>query len=632
MCGICGFTIPSDRSNPSVVLERMCRNIVHRGPDEQGTHITNRVALGMRRLSIIDVEGGTQPIFNEDRSICVLQNGEIYNFQELRRQLRALGHLFATQSDTEVIVHLYEEYGLNFVDHLNGMFAIALWDSRRDRLVLVRDRLGVKPLYYTLSGDSILFGSEIKCLLESDLVERELDSQAVYDYFTLGYIPQPRSIYASIRKLPPAGRLVFEKGRATIDRYWEIPTHIDHSLTVESATEQLRERLSDAVRLRMISDVPLGAFLSGGLDSSITVALMAELSERPVKTFFIDFNEDGYSEREYARAVAQHYGTEHHEFVVKPSALDILDDVVHHFDEPFGDSSAIPTYYVSQLTRQHVTVALAGDGGDESFGGYRRYREILCRRNLSAVRSWIRPLTDRIPSYLPRRFPGREFVRSLGLSNATYFATGTSEHLTRNLLSRDFLLSVRKNMREELDGSYPSNGSSGDPLVPYSRFDLNWYLPDDILTKVDRMSMAHSLEVRAPFLDYRVVELAASMPADWKIRGTESKWILKKSFAAKLPPSVLKQRKRGFSIPLAEWFRGELRPALDDVLHDQALADSGILNMKEVAGLIDEHISGARNRKSQLWRILFFARWWRAHRGAVHQHQAEKVSLKPAAV
>jgi asparagine synthase (glutamine-hydrolysing) len=612
MCGICGFTYHSDAASASGLLAQMTARIVHRGPDDDGQFVSDGVALGMRRLSIIDIDGGKQPVFNEDESIAVVQNGEIYNFQELRTRLEGLGHRFRSRCDTEVIVHLYEQYGTSFVEHLNGMFAIALWDSANRRLMLVRDRLGVKPLYYAIVGDTLVFGSEIKCLLQHPDVSRELDHQAVLDYFTLGYIPAPRSIYRQIRKLPPGSRLVAERGEFTIERYWEVPSSIAPGLSRGEAIQQLRELLDDAVRLRMISDVPLGAFLSGGIDSSIVVAAMAKQSAVPIKTFFIDFDDSRFSERDYARAVAKRYGTDHHELTVRPNALTILDDVIHHFDEPFGDSSAIPTWYVSQLTREHVTVALAGDGGDESFGGYLRYSRILNRRNLAFLRRMIRPLSSATAAMLPRRTPGCRFIRGLGLENSEHFAVATAEFDSRSLLSREFLRSIERPVTEEVHGLVADLKRTHDPLMPFTRFDLNWYLPDDILTKVDRMSMAHSLEVRGPFLDYRLVEFAARMPAEWKLDQRDRKLILKQAFSQDLPDCVLTPRKRGFSIPLADWFRGELRPLLEDVIQDEDLMGSGIMNRREVRGLLDEHVNKIRDRSSQLWRILFFAQWHRS--------------------
>lgn len=582
--------------------------------------VEGAVGLGMRRLSIIDLGGGHQPIFNEDGTVGVVFNGEIYNFQELRAELVARGHQFRTHSDTETLVHLYEDEGPAFVQRLNGMFAVALWDRSARRLVLARDRIGKKPLYYAWTRDGLIFGSEIKCLLESADVPRDLDRQAIYHYFCLGYIPHPYSVYSAVRQLPPAGRMIVEGDGYTVDRYWQLASHIDRTLDRRETTERLHDLLDDAVRRRMISDVPLGAFLSGGLDSSIVVARMAQHSARPVKTFHIDFGDPDYSELEYARAVATRYGTEHHELIVRPSALEVLDQIVEHHDEPFGDPSSVPTWYVSQLTRQHVTVALAGDGGDESFGGYNRYLDALRR---PAVPAWVRPglgaLGRALHSVLPRSAPGRRFFRSLGMDGDEYFAVGTEEMEAREFLSADYLRSLNGVSTYALLRPQISAGDHSDPLAPLAHLDAHRYLPDDILVKVDRMSMAHSLEVRAPLLDYRVVELAASLPYDWKIAGGDTKVILKDAFRSDLPATVLEPRKRGFSMPLAKWLRGELRPTLEAALADRSLAESGLFNLTELRGLAQEHWSGARDRRGQLWRFLFFARWW-------HKHQATRAA------
>ena len=612
MCGICGYYSPNLEAFDPGLLGRMCSRIVHRGPDDQGMFEEHGLALGMRRLSIIDLDHGSQPIFNEDRSVCVVFNGEIYNFLELRKELQARGHRLGTRTDTEVIVHLYEDFGIDFVQKLNGMFSIALWDRRERRLVIVRDRLGVKPLYYFWGDEGLVFGSELKCVLECPDVPRKLDADAVYHYFTLGYIPHPASIYADVHQLPPAGRLVIQNGCLSEDSYWSLQSNVNRSLSRSAVKEELRELLTDAVKIRMISDVPLGAFLSGGLDSSIVVALMAKHSSAPVKTFYIDFDEPEYSERAYAKEIAEKWGTEHHELVVKPSAVEILDDLIDFFDEPFADASAVPTYYVSKLTRRHVTVALAGDGGDESFGGYQRYQRILARRPLPRfVRSGLGMLGEAIHHGLPRRARGRRYFRSLGMDNRHFFAVGTRELETREILTPEFLETVSGTSTFELVRPYMESGDASDPLAPYATLDVNSYLPDDILTKVDRMSMAHSLEVRAPFLDYRVAELAARLPYDWKITGGDTKVILKEIFAEDLTPSVLQPRKRGFSMPLEHWLRHDLRPHLEEVLDDSALRQAGILDMKEARNWANEHWSGVRNRDGQLWRILVFSRWWK---------------------
>jgi len=585
----------------------MCARIVHRGPDDQGVLLEGPVALGMRRLSIIDLNTGQQPIFNEDRTVATVFNGEIYNFTELRTQLEARGHRFATHSDTEVIVHLYEEYGDDLAEHLNGMFAIALWDRSRQRLLLIRDRLGVKPLYYVQTASGLRFGSEIKCLLADPEVGRELSTEAIYHYATLGYIPHPLSVYRSIHSLPPGHRAAYDTRQFQVEPYWDVPQQVDSGMDYPEACRQLRELVSDAVQRRMISEVPLGAFLSGGLDSSIVVATMARFSSEPVQTFHIDFAEPEFSERDYARSVAERYATDHHELIVRPNAIEILDQVVDAFDEPFGDSSALPTWYVSQLTRRHVTVALAGDGGDEAFGGYRRYREILRRRNWP-IRVPQAAVGSALERFLPPRAPGKRFLRTLGMSHQEFFAVGSAEAEARELLHPDLVADMPPGatfafVREDF-------GSGGDALSPFTRFDTNRYLPDDILVKVDRTSMAHSLEVRAPFLDYRLVQFAARMPAAWKIAGGDTKRILKDAFRDDLPPHVLATRKRGFSLPMADWLRGELKGQLEAALHDRELAASKIWNLPAVERMAQEHFQGYRNRKSQLWRFLFFAQWW----------------------
>lgn len=550
-------------------------------------------------------------MFNHNGDVAVVFNGEIYNFRELRRGLEADGFQFRTECDTEVLVHMYQRHGPSFVSQLNGMFALALWDRGAQRLLLARDRLGQKPLYYAWTDDGLVFGSELKCLLCDPKVCREIDREAVYHYFTLGYVPHPWTIYRGCRHLPPGCTLTVHHGAVSVRPYWKLAPSIDRKLDREEAKQRLREVLTDAVRIRLMSDVPLGAFLSGGIDSSITVALMAQLSSEPVKTFHIDFSQPDYSERRFARAVAERYATQHHELVVEPSAAGLLDDVVRSFDEPFGDSSALPTYCVSQMTRRYVTVALAGDGGDESFGGYGRYQRILARRRFP---HWLRRLIgttgNGIACGLPRSTPGIRYLRSLGMDHHPFFAVGTAELETRELLSPQFLKPVRQvSTFDAISG--PLNTVDGvDPLLPYSLLDTCRYLPDDILAKVDRMSMAHSLELRSPFLDHRVVELASRFPANWKIQSRDSKVILKETFARDLPPEVLAPRKRGFSVPMRHWLRNELKPLLDEALHDRQIAASEIFCMNRIRSWSREHFAGRRDRSSQLWRYLFFVHWW----------------------
>ena len=614
MCGITGaYRLFSDESVPEELINGMCQKIVHRGPDDQGMYVSDSIGLGMRRLSIIDLVTGSQPIFNEDRTICTVFNGEIYNFQSLRKELIERGHQFATQGDTEVIVHLYEEYGTDFVKKLNGMFAIAVWDAPKKKLTIVRDRLGQKPLYYASTADGLYFGSELKCLLACDSVPREMDRESVFHFFTLGFIPHPWSIYKSIRQLPPAGRLVADGNSKTIsiDRYWSLDGEIELHRSREDVSEELFHLIEDSVKLRMISDVPLGAFLSGGLDSSIIVAQMAQHSSAPVKTFHIDFSESDYSEKEYARAVADRFGTEHHELVVNPSAVDVLDNLVDAFDEPFGDSSAVPTWYVSEMTRKHVTVALAGDGGDESFGGYDRYLRILGRTKFpQSFRSFLGMGGGAIHRCLPRNAPGRRYFRSLGLDDHRHFIVGTAEFETREILSQEFIESISAFSTYEAIGRGLETKNHPDALRPYTSFDLQYYLPDDINVKVDRMSMAHSLELRAPFLDYRIAELAYRLPANWKIDQRVTKVMLKNLFGTQLPKEVTAQRKWGFALPMEHWMRKELRPDLEEALEDPVMRSAGIFCDKELRSLAEEHWEGSRDRTEILWRYLFFRRWW----------------------
>ncbi|MCA9247604.1 MAG: asparagine synthase (glutamine-hydrolyzing) [Planctomycetales bacterium] len=615
MCGICGtFWTRSGRPADLELVRSMNQRIVHRGPDDEGYHVDDSFAFGMRRLAIIDLDAGNQPIFNEDRTIGVIQNGEIYNFKQLRQDLAARGHAFTTQSDTEVLVHLYEEFGLEFATYLNGMFAIALWDASRRRLVLVRDRLGKKPLYYTWTADGIVFGSELKCLIASGEISNEMDPAALYHYFNLGYVPHPFSIYKQVRQLEPAEQIVVEQGEFTRQHYWRVPPAVDTSCSMDDAITKLQYLLDDSVRLRMMSDVPLGAFLSGGLDSSIIVALMARHSSQPIKTFHIDFEGPAHSERQFAKSVAQRYGTDHYELKVEASAIDVFDSLVDAFDEPFGDASAIPTYYVSQLTRQHVTVALAGDGGDESFGGYKRYRDILARRSLSAsVRSGLGCIGQAIHHLLPRSAPGRRYFRSLGMSDEQLFAVGVSELEAGEFFDPEFMSQLANDSTYGLLSGDLQRCDRTDPLARFSSLDLYRYLPDDILTKVDRTSMANSLELRAPLLDYRIVEFAAQLPYNAKIQGEETKVILKRAFKDLLPDDVLQQRKRGFSPPVENWLRDELRPLLEEALHDPLIEQSGIFRLPEIRAMAEEHFSHRRGRRSLLWRYLFFTRWYHRH-------------------
>ncbi len=614
MCGIAGFIRNKhlgdhDRS----VLQSMCDVIHHRGPDEAGYFTEGSVALGMRRLKIIDLASGSQPIFNEDKSIVVVFNGEIYNFLSLREALISKGHSFYTHSDTEVIVHLYESYGDDFLTHLNGMFAIALWDKNEEKLILARDRMGEKPLYYTEMDGDFLFASEIKSMLCHPKFKKELSPNAVSHYFTFNYIPAPGSIYRNVYKLFPGEYLVYQNHEMRKKLYWEARYGHDalrpESRKKEVICEELRHKLKESVALRLISDVPLGAFLSGGIDSSIMVALMSEASNTRVKTFSIGLENQEISELPFARAVAQKYGTDHHELIARPDALSLIDEIQWSFDEPFGDSSALPTYLVSQMTREHVTVAISGDGGDELFGGYNRYPRILDR---GAMKNLPKPIRNVFSKYigeaLPFGFKGKAFLQSLKYSDYALFSVGAREGILSELFTIDFLQRMTKVSAHEVANRV---FLEGEPLLNQCMyFDMKVYMPDDILTKVDRMSMANSLETRAPFLDHHLVEFAMKVPPELKLSKQITKYILKESFRDALPEEVFSHRKTGFSIPLNDWYRQELKPLLMDTLSETRIKRFGILDASFVQKVISQHMSGQRNYERLLWMILMFQLWY----------------------
>jgi asparagine synthase (glutamine-hydrolysing) len=609
MCGIAGV-VSTGAVDPAIVT-RMCDTITHRGPDGEGFHTGTRVALGMRRLAIIDVAGGQQPVTNEDGTVVVVFNGEIYNHESLRTELIGRGHRFTSRSDTECLAHLYEEYGDELVTHLRGMFAFAIWDERRSRLLLARDRVGKKPLYWRSTGDGLAFASELKALLEDPTFDRSVDQVALHHYLTYQYVPAPWSIYAGTQKLPPGHVLTWQNGATTIRRYWRVDFTPQPVASTDEACERLRELLLEATRIRMVSERPLGAFLSGGVDSSAVVAAMARQSTEPVKTFSIGFDESRYDERQYARAVAARYGTDHHELVVRPSALSVLPTLAWHFDEPFADSSAIPSYYVAQLSRQHVTVVLNGDGGDECFGGYRRYAYLAACARIPSSRLATATLVRLAPVLASRRV-GRA-LKALGepaprryARLMSYFAPEQKYALYTDAL------------REHLDGvdSYwlldeVFRESAADSDVGRAiDADVNTYLPGDLLVKVDITTMANSLEARSPFLDHVLLEWAASLPTELKIRRGRTKHILKQAVADWLPPEVLDRPKMGFAVPLAQWLRGELRDFSHDLLTDQTARGRGLFRPEAVADLLNEHDRGI-NHSSRLWALIQFEQWHR---------------------
>jgi asparagine synthase (glutamine-hydrolysing) len=596
----------------------MCDTIRHRGPDDEGVYVRGGVGLGMRRLSIIDLVSGQQPIHNEDKNIWVVFNGEIYNFPELRKELERAGHRFYTQSDTEVIVHLYEDLGSDCVKKLRGMFAIALYDERRRHLLLARDRLGKKPLHYALVDGKLLFGSEIKALLEVAPELKEISREALLQYFHFGYIPDPDTAFAAIKKLPPGHLLEFANGQVQIRQYWDLPTYGDlNPESEEACLEQLEEVLAEAVRIRLISDVPLGALLSGGVDSSTVVALMARASSRPVRTFSIGFPNQDFNEAAHARKVAQRFGTEHEDLVVDFKFGETLEKLSSFMEEPFADASLVPTYYISRLARQSVTVALSGDGGDELFAGYERYAIHQGRRGFEflpeGLGRWYR---QRVYNRLPSSTPGRQFLFNVLLPQHDRYLDSIAKlppTRERSVFAADFLAwADRQPSPFEAFRRFLEDGPAHDPLSRIQYLDTKTYLPGDILTKVDRMSMAVSLEVRAPLLDHVVVEWVARLAPRWKLRGRQGKYILRK-LAERLgvPRDVLDRPKRGFSMPLVHWFRKELKEDLARLLLEPRTLQRGYLDGRVVGQLLDEHFRGRRVRTGQIWLLLMLELWHR---------------------
>jgi asparagine synthase (glutamine-hydrolysing) len=626
MCGICGvaYTDPA-REVERGVLGAMNDAIRHRGPDSDGFHIAPGVGLAARRLAIIDLITGDQPLENEDDTVHVVFNGEIYNHRDLREQLRARGHVLRTSVDTEVIVHLYEEYGADCVQHLRGMFAFALWDDARGQLLLARDRVGKKPLYYTQDERGIIFGSELKCVLTHPGVSRRVDARALHHYLTLQYVPDPLSAFAGISKLPPGHTLTWTRTSCTTRRYWDLSYEPKLEGSDSELLRSVRDTVSDAVQVRLMSDVPLGAHLSGGVDSSIVVGVMSQLLDIPVRTFAVGFREDAFSELSHARTVAQHFGTEHHELMVTPDALDVLPRLVEHFDEPFADPAAIPLWYLSEFTRQHVTVALNGDGGDEAFAGYQRYFADPVADAYRAVPALVRnravdPLLSRIPARTDKPVERsyttamRLLARAAKLSHAasvvrwgSYFdeaekaalytddmAAVAGDETSASLLERTF---ARTQARHRIDRTLYT--------------DLHNYLPGALLVKADRMTMAHSLEARSPLLDHHVLELAARLPVRWKVKGRVTKRALRAAFADMLPADIARRGKMGFGVPLGAWFRGPLHGAARDMLLAPSARIAEYLRPAGIAALLEQNRRGEADHGKRLWALLNLEAWLR---------------------
>jgi asparagine synthase (glutamine-hydrolysing) len=614
MCGIAGFIDKGCVSeNAEERLHAMCNIIRHRGPDEQGIWLGDGAALGMRRLSIIDIAGGHQPIFNEDKSILVVFNGEIYNYQSLKKALQERGHTFQTQSDTEVIVHAYEEYGDDCPERLRGMFAFALWDRKRQRLLLARDRFGKKPLNYYWDGQRLIFGSEIKSLLVAG-IPRTINPIALDEYLVYAYVPTPHTLFQDVQKLPPAHILIYEHGQITLQRYWDIsfrPTCNDDETT---AIEHTRRLLEDAISVRLMSDVPLGAFLSGGLDSSIVVGLMSQMTGRPVKTFSIGFDEDDFSELPYARKVAQHFGTDHHEFCVRSDLVSALPQLVWAYDEPFGDSSMLPTYYVSKLAREHVTVVLTGDGGDEIFGGYDHYgREC----NTSRIPSWLRALLACASQLIPDGMRGK---RRFGTMHHD-LATRCIEILARfpqgtrlALYTPNHFAALGEHDPFESQKHFYRQVADLDMLTQMQYVDTHAYLPDDILVKVDKATMLNSLEARAPLLDHHLVEYVASLQPGLRIRDGKLKYLLKQVAKDFLPPEILTRPKQGFAVPIKHWFRGDLTAYAGEILGSPIARQRGIFNQEFIDTLLSTHAQTTLvNHSSAIWTLLCLELWFQTY-------------------
>jgi len=621
MCGLTGIVdLKGRRDIDRALLRRMNDSIRHRGPDGEGEHHEPGVALGHRRLSIIDIATGQQPLYNEDESVVVVYNGEIYNYQSLIPELQALGHVFHTKSDTEVIVHAWEAWGEECVTRFRGMFAFALWDRNRETLFLARDRLGVKPLFYALLPDGqCVFGSEMKALLLHPGVTRTIDPCAVEEYFAVGYVAEPRTIYTSVRKLPPAHTLVLKRGQAApaTREYWDVRFSLDNRIGFEDAMAELDQRLQDSIRLRMISEVPLGAFLSGGVDSSAVVATMARISDSPVNTCSISFDDPAFDETKFAQRVADRYRTRHYVDEVASDDFGLIDTLAGLYDEPYADSSAIPTYRVCELARKHVTVALSGDGGDESFGGYRRYQLHLMEEKLRSAlplgfRRPVFGLLGRLypkADWAPRVFRAKTTFESLARDSVEAYLQSVSivrAPMRAKLFSAQMRASLGGYRVDDLFARHAARAGTDDPLALIQYLDLKTYLVGDINTKVDRASMAHSLEVREPLMDHPLVEWLGSLPSSFKMHGGESKRLLKKSMEPWLPHDVLYRPKMGFAVPLIRWFRGPLRETVRSAVLGDTLRDTGLFEPRVLEELVSAHESGKRDYSGPLWSLLMF--------------------------
>ena len=623
MCGIVGIVRPAEAAPVDRdLLARMCEAIRHRGPDEDGFYFNGPTGLAMRRLSIIDLSGGQQPIHNRDRTAWIVFNGEIYNYKELRAQLEKLGHRFHTNSDTEAIIHAYDEYGADCPKHLRGMFAFAIWDERTEELLLARDRVGKKPLLYAHVNGQLVFGSEFSALLLHPDVSRDVERDAIHYYLSFMCVPAPLTAYRAIRKLEPGHTLRWKAGEVRVERYWQPDFNRKIKLSEEEAGERAVEVLREAVRVRLMSEVPLGAFLSGGIDSSAVVALMSEEMSEPVKTFSIGFDEQDLSELHHARRVAEHVGADHHEFVVRPDAMEVLPTLVEHYGEPYADSSAIPTYYVARETRRHVTVALNGDGGDECFAGYERYAAMRLAEKYHKLPGLLRRgLVEQAVEWLPgaaseRSRPARikRFMRAASMPKVERYLRWVSvfnEDTKRELYTEGFRRETASLAESAFLAPWFAKANGAGIVDATLLTDTMTYLPNDLLVKVDIASMAVSLEARSPFLDHHVIEFAASLPEKYKLRGLTTKYLLKRVLKRLLPAENLDRRKMGFGVPIGHWFRNQMQGFLREVLLSDKAAARGLFDPAAVRRLVELHTEGRANLGHQLWTLLMLELWYR---------------------
>jgi asparagine synthase (glutamine-hydrolysing) len=621
VCGIVGKVEFGGHVDPSLIA-RMCAAIEHRGPDSRGMWCDGEVGLGIQRLAIIDVAGGDQPIFNEDRSIAVVMNGEIYNFEDLRAELVSRGHAFYTHSDTEVLVHLYEDHGEELVHRLRGMFAFAIWDGRQRRLLLARDRVGKKPLFVALRGNAVWFASEVMSLLQDPEIDRSPNAQAIANYLAYQYVPHPMSAFAAVEKLPPASMLAVSPSRAQTRRYWQLDYGVpEPQASQHELEERLRELIWEATKIRLISEVPLGAFLSGGIDSSAVVAAMADQMSEPVKTFSIGFTDADFDEVRFARTIAERFATDHHEFVVEPQAIEIMPKLARHYGEPFADPSAIPSFYLAQLTSQYVTVALNGDGGDESFAGYRRYLSNDLAAHLNWMPKPVRRLAPKLvvplregPRSSSTRARVQRLARALAMDPYARYAHWMSAfplYTWPQVLQEEFLASADPTRTEGVIGDVWKASTASSRVDRMLDADVNTYLPADLLVKMDIATMAYSVEGRSPFLDHHLMEFAAALPPALKLRGARGKVILKSALAGILPADILERPKMGFGVPLAQWFRTDLRNLPSELLLGRDSRVHTYVRPAAIERMIAEHHQGSADHSLRLWVLLQLEHWHR---------------------